>query len=68
MEICIGRECTAGKVSGLWGALMVGGNRPGTEGNKMVILASGYIFRKRDSLWFPHEDVGKGTQSSCSKR
>lgn len=29
----------------------------------MVILAR-YIFRKQDSLWFPHEDVGKGTQSS----
>ena len=62
--MCIGREGIAGKVNGLWGALIVGRNKPGTEGSKeMIILASGCIFRKRDSLWFPHEDVGKRTQS-----
>lgn len=65
LEMCLGREGTAGEVRGLGVALMVGGNQPGAEGHvEMVILASGYIFRKRDSLWFPHEDVGKGTQSS----
>lgn len=65
MEMGIGREGIAGKVNGLWGPLMVGRNKPGAEGSEaMIILASGYIFRKRDSLWFPQEDVGKGTQSS----
>lgn len=61
----IGREGTAGKVSGLWGASMVGRSKPGAQSyEEMIILASGCIFRKRDSLWFPHEDVGKGMQSS----
>lgn len=65
IEMCIGQRGTAGEISGLWEVLMVGRNKPGTEGSdEMVILASGYIFRKKDSLWFPHEDVGKGTQGS----
>lgn len=61
----IGREGTAGRVSGLWGALLMVRNKPGAQGSEeMIILASGYIFRKRDSLWFPHEDVGKGTRAA----
>lgn len=65
LEMCAGREGTAGEVSGLGVALLAGGNEAGVEGHEeMIILASGYTFRKRDSLWFPQEDVGKGTQSS----
>lgn len=69
LEMCAGREGTTGEVSDLGVALLVGGNKAGVEGHEeMIILASGYIFRKRDSLWFSQEDVGQETQSSLSKR
>lgn len=33
--------------------LLAGGSEAGVEGREeMIVLASGYIFRKGDSLWF----------------
>lgn len=63
--MCTGREGTAGKVKVSGSQGLLGRDKPGAEGQEeMIIVASGYIFRKGDALWFPHEDVGKETQSS----
>lgn len=50
LQVCIGREGTAGKVSGLGGALMLRRKQPGAEGQEeRSTVAGGCIFRKRDS-------------------